>query len=111
MEPKKLQLIKCPGCGQKTPLKIEKIFDDHFNLTGEKKSCSFCHFEFQEGELPVIQPKTQKIFDTNAERHICKNCKNYVVNPWTQKCAIWNKDVTGTDSCEKFEQKKELGLS
>lgn len=110
MEAQKSQLILCPKCGQKTPLKIQKIFDDHFNPVAEKKICSFCKLEFMADEkIPYLEAKTQTIFDPHAERRICQYCKNYVVNPWTQKCMLWNKEVTATDSCSSFVQKKESG--
>src|SRR5574341_966135 len=106
MEAQKPHLISCPNCRQNAPLKIEKVFDDSFNLIGEKKFCSFCKYEFGMEEIPYIQTKSQKIFDPQAERRICLYCKNYVVNPWTQKCMLWQKEVTATDTCEKFERKK-----
>lgn len=107
MEAQKARLIQCPKCGQKAPLKTQKIFDDHFNAAGEKKLCSLCKFEFQNDEdIPYIETKTQKIFDPHAERRICQYCKNYVVNPWTQKCTLWNKEVTATDSCASFQRKQ-----
>lgn len=106
MENRKAELILCPYCKQKAPLKLEKAFDDTFNLIGEKKLCSFCKFEFTTDEIPYLEQNSQKIFDPHAERHICLYCKNYVVNPWTQKCMLWNKEVTATDTCEKFEKRK-----
>lgn len=104
----KSRFIKCPQCSQRAPLKIEKIFDDTFNPIGEKKICAFCKTEFKENEIEYAPAKTPKIFDPSAERKICQYCRHYVMNPWTQKCMVWNKEVTATDSCEKFEKKKIL---
>ena len=104
-------MVLCPSCQQKTPLKVEKVFDDHFNLIGEKKLCSFCKFEFQGEDIPIIHQKSQSIFDPHAERNICQYCKSYVMNPWTQKCTLWNREVTATDTCEKFERKKPLTIT
>ncbi len=108
MNPQKPNLIQCPQCGQKSALKIEKVFDDLFNLIGERKICAFCKFEFKEDEIQYASSKTPKIFDPKAERKICQYCRHYVMNAWTQKCMLWNKEVTATDSCEKFEKKKTI---
>jgi hypothetical protein len=110
MDAQKTRFIRCSNCHQETPLKIEKVFDDSFNLVGEKKLCSFCQFEFKTEEIPYVESKSQKIFDTKSERRICLYCKNYTVNPWTQKCMVWNKEVTATDTCEKFEKRRDLEL-
>jgi hypothetical protein len=108
METKKPVLIECPNCRQKTPLKIEKVFDDQFRPIGEKKICSFCKFVFETEEIPIVHERTLNLFDPKAERHICQYCMHYVVNPWTQKCMLWNKEVTATDSCPKYEKRKQL---
>jgi hypothetical protein len=34
---------------------------------------------------------------------ICSNCRSYVVNPFTQKCMLHEREVTATDSCPDFQ--------
>lgn len=104
----KNNLILCPKCKQKAPLKVEKLYDDAFRIVGEKRTCSFCRKELAEDQINYVEIKEQTIFDPTAERKICHYCKNYVVNPWTQKCTRWEKEVTATDSCDQFEKKPTL---
>ena len=73
------------------------------------------------GDGPIGPPKTVNPFGDDAvlptavnpfgetdggPLRICSNCRNYVVNPYTQKCMLHQREVTATDTCEQFELRK-----
>ncbi len=112
--------IICTSCGADTLLKREAVYDG-FTKTGEKLVCPACGFEYaSEEEVPFKEKKSDpeifteadrsakvEVFDEGENRNICRYCANYIVNPFTQFCAIHNKEVQATDTCERFEQSEE----
>jgi hypothetical protein len=73
------------------------------------------------GDEPLAPPKTVNPFGDDLARpaavnpfgdtqdgplRICSNCRNYVVNPFTQKCMLHEREVTATDSCDQFELRR-----
>jgi len=112
--------ILCSNCGADTLLKREALYDG-FAKTGEKLMCSSCGFEYaSEEEVPFkAQPSAPKVF-TDADRSakievfdedenqiLCRYCANYIVNPFTQFCALHKKEVQATDTCDRFERAME----
>lgn len=107
--------ITCPRCGAEAFLKREPVYEG-FAKTGEGLSCSACGFIFSsEAEVPfkarsaapkiftdADRPKAVKVFDEGENRHTCRYCANYVVNPFMQFCSHHKKEVQATDRCPQF---------
>ena len=86
--------------------------------------CTSCGFEYSsEEEVPFKAKKTDPEIFTDADRpekievfedsensRLCRYCSNYIVNPFTQFCAIHKKEVQATDTCPRFEQTKEKNI-
>jgi rubredoxin len=112
--------IICRKCGADTLLQRDAIYDG-FAKTGEKLSCSSCGFEYDsEEDIPFKEIKAEPVIFTDADRsavvdvfdedentQLCRYCRNYIVNPFTQFCSIQKKEVQATDTCSKFEQAEE----
>ena len=113
---KALEII-CRNCRADTLLKREALYDG-FAKIGEKLICSGCGFEYaSEEDVPFkVQQDAPKVF-TDADRsakievfnegenqQLCRYCANYIVNPFTQFCALHKKEVQSTDACDQFEE-------
>ncbi len=112
--------IICRNCGADTLLKREAIYDG-FTKNGEKLICSGCGFEYApEADVPFKERKVEpqiftdadrsakvEVFNDGENRRLCRYCAHYIVNPFTQFCAINKKEVQATDSCERFEKASE----
>jgi hypothetical protein len=48
-------------------------------------------------------PKPVKLFDEDEGRRTCRHCVHYLVNPFTQRCALHDKNIEATDTCLDFE--------
>lgn len=103
MEKKKF--IKCPACKEKSFINVKKEFTG-FKISCEKKTCAMCGYEFKiDEEIEYIEEKP--LFDKEGEeKKFCRDCRHYVVHPWTQICELTKKEVTALDMCEKFERKE-----
>jgi hypothetical protein len=109
--------IQCPGCGERTWLLREPVYDG-FVKCGEKLKCSGCGHDFAEEEdVPFVKQKAAAVFDSadhpddpqvfKGERvRFCRHCKHYVVNPFTQWCGLHRKEVEATDVCDQFTEKE-----
>lgn len=94
--------IACPGCSQESVLKVVKKFDG-LRVVGETKVCAFCGHEFPGDDIPVVEEKRTDFFDDVGKGNVCRNCINFVVNPWMQKCVLRDREVDALDSCASFE--------
>ncbi len=115
--PEKSIEINCPACGRETLLMRQPKYDG-FKRVGETFSCSACGHEFaSESEVPfkngrkvgvftdADRSKQVKVFDDDEKGKICRYCKNYIVNPFTQYCSHHKKEVEATDTCPAFTPK------
>jgi len=117
--------IICSHCGADTLLKREAVYDG-FTKVGEKLTCSSCGVEYaSEAEVPfkarqaepkiftdADRSKKVEVFDDGENAGLCRYCANYIVNPFTQFCALHKKEVQATDTCPQFqkaEQKSDTG--
>ncbi len=112
--------IICRNCGADTLLKREAVYDG-FTKTGEKLVCSSCGFEYEtEADVPFKAQKSAPqifteadrsakvdVFDDGENARLCRYCANYIVNPFTQFCAVNKKEVQATDSCNRFKKASE----
>jgi len=97
--------ILCPGCKQESVLKVEKKFEG-LTVVGETKKCAFCGYEFTDDDIPIVEEEKSDFFNDVGKGNVCRNCVNFVVNPWVQKCIIKDEEVDALDSCDKFDRKK-----
>ena len=88
---------------------------------GESLSCSACgHVYPNEDAVPFLHDIPKAIVFTDADRsqnlnifskseteNLCRYCANYIVNPFTQFCALHKKEVQATDSCSKFSKRED----
>ena len=112
--------IICRNCGADTLLKREAVYDG-FIKAGEKLICSSCGFEYaSETEVPfkTNTPEPEifteadrsvkvEVFDESENKRLCRYCTSYIVNPFTQFCAVHKKEVQATDSCDRFAASEE----
>ena len=109
--------IICSACGQESLLKREPNFEG-FKKVGEVLTCAACGHEYaSEEDVPFKQKATVKVFDeSDASRtvrvfrdheadHLCRHCRNFVVNPFLQRCGKHGRLVEATDTCRDFEKK------
>lgn len=120
MRPMSAVEIICRNCGADTLLNREAVYDG-FAKTGEKLACSSCGYEYaSEEEVPFKAKKADPEIFTEADRsakvevfyegenkRLCRHCANYIVNPFTQFCAIRKKEVQSTDTCGRFSESGE----
>lgn len=109
--------IICTHCGNDALLRREPIYDG-FTKTGEQLSCSSCgHLFANEADVPFKRKTAEpvifteadrsakvELFDEGENRHLCRYCANYIVNPFTQFCSVHKKEVQATDHCTRFEE-------
>ena len=96
-----------------------------FQKTGERLTCTACGCEYaSEEDVPFKMKEKEpavfteddrsapvEVFDEGENTRLCRYCAHYIINPFTQFCAIHKKEVQATDSCDRFEQgqKKDSG--
>ena len=107
--------IICTHCGAEAFLKREPVYEG-FKKTGDELSCSACGGVFSsEAEVPFKshtaapkiftdedRSKKVDVFIEGENKHICRYCADYVVNPFMQFCSHHKKEVQATDSCPQF---------
>jgi hypothetical protein len=122
--------IVCAACGEEALLKRESLYEG-FKKTGEALSCSACgHSYANEDEVAFKEKKrlnifgdedvpekvnifgdddrSQKvdIFADDERRRNCRYCEHYVMNPFTQRCGLHDREVQATDCCPDFQEEK-----
>ena len=116
--------IICSKCGADTLLHREPVYDG-FTKTGERLTCSACgHPYATEAEVPFKQKAAEPVIFTDADRsakvevfdsaenaRLCRYCAHYIVNPFTQFCAVHKKEVQATDTCGQFDRAAEKGAA
>jgi len=109
--------IICSECGADAIVRREPVYEG-FKKVGEQFKCSACgHIYESEAEVPFKEKKKVAVFDeSDKARRIdvfdaeergrnCRYCDHYLVNPFTQRCALHFKEVQATDYCDDFEPK------
>ena len=110
--------IRCSACGQESLLLREAAYEG-FKRVGETLRCAACgHVYADEDAVPFKVARAASIF-TEADRsaeitvfagdepRMCRHCRHYIVNPFTQWCAVHKKEVQATDTCSRFERLEE----
>jgi hypothetical protein len=106
--------IVCRACGKDTLIRREPVFDG-FKKVGEQLLCASCgHVYGGEDDVPfktarrssifseADKPRKVDVFRDDEKGHMCRHCKHYLVNPFTQRCGMHFKEVQATDSCSDF---------
>lgn len=109
--------INCPACGGETLLMRQPKYDG-FKRVGETLSCAACGHEFAtEADVPfkakrevnvfsaADRSKEIKVFEQDEKGRLCRYCRSYTVNPFTQYCSHHKKEVEATDTCPAFAPK------
>ena len=108
-----LQIV-CTSCGEETFVRREPIYDG-FTKTGERHICVSCGYRYEDvADVPFRHKAASSIFNTDdlttpidifkehEKNRNCRNCRNYTVNPFTQRCGIDDRRVQATDICANF---------
>lgn len=111
--------VICSACGEASFLKRVPKYDG-FKKVGEVLKCTACGHEFaSEAEAPVAAkakpslfdesdaPRPVHVFDEDEKGHLCRYCRHFIVNPFTQRCGRHQKVVEATDTCRDFESKEQ----
>jgi hypothetical protein len=109
--------IVCTACGRDALVRREPVYDG-FRKTGEKFVCAACGHAYEsESDVPFKvarrpsvfsdedRPRKLEVFGKDEKGRTCRHCRNYLVNPFTQRCGIHFKEVQATDSCGDFESR------
>lgn len=106
---------KCDQCGKETLFVTEAVYEG-FKKIGELRRCSACGAEAGNGSMAApaadpladlfgedARPQGLSLFDVEAETgRLCRKCRHYVIHPFTQRCGLYDKEVSATDSCGDF---------
>ena len=112
--------IQCAICGEITLVRAEPVYDG-FKKMGEAFICTGCGTRFASAEeTPFVQdasrpriftdadkPRVPSVFSEDERQRCCSWCKQFVVNPFSQRCGLTNQSVQATDLCVRFEKKEE----
>lgn len=109
--------IICTECGADAILRREPVYEG-FKKVGEDLYCSACAHKYpSEKDVPFKAGRKLSVFDESDKPEIvdvfgdeergrnCRYCEHYLLNPFTQRCALHFKEVRATDFCDDFEPK------
>jgi hypothetical protein len=125
MEYKKGQMVVCPHCGCDAIVQVKTEMDG-WEKIGDCLACNICSKKLADiAEKKTINddnhlndPGTDKFADflgTNklekdkeylgdvSERKFCKDCKNFVENPYNTRCMLHEKEIGPMDDCPDYE--------
>jgi len=111
----------CPHCGEEALIKVEAVYQG-FEKVGERRICTSCGQELSGGDSEESQKESvdplaalfgdleeetgPDLFNVEEETaRLCRKCRHYVLHPFTQICAVHDREVQATDSCPQFESK------
>ncbi|MDR2850373.1 MAG: hypothetical protein LBW77_07555 [Verrucomicrobiota bacterium] len=110
--------IRCTACGGLTLARREPLYDG-FKKVGEAFVCTGCGARFASAEeTPFVQrearprvfseadkPRPPAIFSDDERQRCCGWCRHFVLNPFSQRCGLANRETQATDLCVRFEKK------
>lgn len=107
--------LHCPACRRDSWL-VRKPRFEGFVKTGETLACALCGHEFasdadipfKNSGLPQVfteadRPRPVQVFREDEKGRMCRYCKEYVVNPFLQRCGLHRCEVQATDTCPHFQ--------
>jgi len=106
----------CPACKTRALFLVEAVYEG-FARVGERRRCTSCGHVMAAAAAPKppaskrhplfdaadAEPAGPPIFDLSETERLCRKCRHYVVNPFTQRCMLHLRDVEATDTCEQFD--------
>jgi len=110
--------INCTACGRTALIRTEPVYEG-FKKIGEVFICTQCGEHYDSADTtPFIKrdaqpqvfsaddkPAALSIFSEDERRRCCGWCNHFVVNPFSQRCGLSNRDTQATDLCAGFEKK------
>ncbi|MBR7104064.1 MAG: hypothetical protein IKC65_03895 [Lentisphaeria bacterium] len=113
-------IITCPGCGERTVVKLKKDISG-WQMSAGTPVCALCGKELESEETAV--PKAVSARDKLAAllggevetvaidpgeeyRKGCRNCAHLLEHPFKLLCAQTQKEVDPMDSCPLFLDRK-----
>ena len=111
--------IQCTQCGKLTLARAEPVYDG-FKKIGEAFLCTGCGARYASAaDTPFAvaapsrpplftdadKPRAPSIFSDDERQRCCGWCRHFVVNPFSQRCGLSNKETEATDLCVRFEKK------
>ncbi len=110
--------IDCTSCRSRTLVRAEPLYDG-FRKTGEAYVCTACGARYASAsETPFARssarprvftehdlPERIAVFGEDERRHCCGWCAHFVVNPFSQRCGLTNRETQATDLCVRFARK------
>ena len=110
--------IRCAACRHLTLARAEPVYED-FKKVAETFVCSACGHRYPSREAtPFVdadgrprvfsdadKPAAVKIFKSDERRRSCAWCRHFIVNPFSQRCGLNNREVEATDVCARFSAK------
>ena len=112
--------IQCAACGVTTLVRAEPVYDG-FKKTGEAFICTACGQRYASAEeTPFVhtlsrpkvfteadKPRAFSVFSEDERQRSCGWCTHFVVNAFSQRCGLSNKETQATDLCVRFEKKSQ----
>ena len=112
--------IHCSAYRETTLVRAEPVYDG-FKKTGEAFVCTACGARYASAaETPFVRgdarprvftekdkPRALSVFSDDERQRSCGWCRHFVVNPFSQRCGLTNKETQATDLCVRFEKKEE----
>ncbi len=106
--------IQCTACGQESWVLREPLYEG-FTKVGETFVCAACgHVYASEDDVPYVVSRgpalfteadrtpAPAVFAEDEQKRLCRYCRHYVVNPFTQWCGVHKREVEATDTCDQF---------
>ena len=114
--------IRCAVCHAVTLVRAEPVYEG-FKKTGEAYICMGCGTRYASAEeAPFVhaaarprvfteadKPRAPAVFSDDERQRSCAWCSHFIVNPFSQRCGLSNKETQATDLCVRFEKKAETG--
>ena len=97
---KKEDILVCSACGETIQTikdeKQEELVNQEKENTKLDKLVNFLKTEQEE----------KKTIDAE-EKKFCRDCKNYIVHPFVNRCDLKDEEVNPMDDCKNFSKKSE----
>ena len=112
--------ILCTSCHETALVRTEPVYDG-FKKVGEAYVCTACGARYASAEeTPFVhassrpsvftdadKPSPLSIFSDDERQKSCGWCEHFVVNPFSQRCGLTNRETQATDLCVRFKRKRE----
>lgn len=112
--------IRCSTCHEVTLVRAEPVYSG-FKKVGEAYVCTGCGARYASAEeTPFLKgssrprvftdadkPSLPSVFSDDERQRSCGWCGHFIVNPFSQRCGLTNRETQATDLCVRFEKKAE----